>query len=643
MVKEELMFKGMICFADRRVIPWLMAVFFFLGLTIPGNALSTTSAIPQVLSKQITGKVTEPDTATRTRLVESYSRLPLSFEANHGQTDGKVKFLSRGSGYNLFLTATEAVLSLRKAQPPKARIKNKAGKEPALHKADKPEPATVVAMKLVGANADPRITGANQLPGKVNYFLGKDPKKWRTNIPIYARVRYTNVYPGIDLVFYGQGQKLEYDFIVAPGADPDAIALCFGQTRLKIDQNGDLALDARGGELRLQKPLIYQDIDGIRKPVPGGYVLHPMKNEKQTHRVGFKVADYDRTRPLVIDPVLVYSTYLGGSNYDSGYGIAVDATGSCYVTGYTDSTDFPTHDPLYPNFAGNCDAFVTRLSPAGDALVYSTYLGGSSFDYGYGIAVDATGNCYVTGETYSTDFPTQDPLYPNNAGGYDAFVSKISSVVLAPVADFSADPTTGTAPLAVNFTDLSTGSITDWAWDFGDGGTSTEQNPTHTYNTPDTYTVSLTVTDPGGSDTETKIDYITVSEGWEGAYDTLFRHPSDLTLLRQYRDEFLSKTAKGKLYTRLLYNRSEKALQVLLQNPELLMEAKHLIEANKGAVSEVIGGEEGVIYNTDEIISFLDAYASEASPALKALANMIRWKMVTSEKQGEPFLGFRLK
>ena len=419
------MFKGMICFADRRVIPWLMAVFFFLGLIIPCNALSTTSAIPQVLSK----KVTEPDTATRARLMESYSRLPLSFEANHGQTDGKVKFLSRGSGYNLFLASTEAVLSLRKAQPPKARIKDKAGKEPALHKADKPKPATVVSMKLVGANPDPKITGVSQLPGKVNYFLGKDPKKWRTNIPTYARVRYTNVYPGIDLVFYGRGQKLEYDFIVAPGADPETIALCFGQTPLKIDQNGDLALDTKGGELRLQKPLIYQDIDGTRKPVPGGYVLHPVKNEKQTHRVGFKVAAYDRTRPLVIDPVLVYSTYLGGSSDDLGRGIAVDATGNCYVTGYTWSTDFPTQDPLYPDNAGMRDVFISRLSPAGDALVYSTYLGGSSVDYGLGIAVDATGNCYVTGWTRSTDFPTQDPLYPDNAGGGDAFVTKIGEAL----------------------------------------------------------------------------------------------------------------------------------------------------------------------------------------------------------------------
>jgi hypothetical protein len=214
----------------------------------------------------------------------------------------------------------------------------------------------------------------------------------------------------------------------------------------------------------------------------------------------------------------------------------------------------------------------------------------------------------------------------------------------APVADFTADPTAGTAPLTVNFTDFSTGDITSWEWNFGDSGTSTAQDPSHIYNTTGAYTVSLTVTGPGGTDTETKIDYITVStEGWEGAYDSLFRHPSDLTLLRQYRDEFLIKTIKGKLYTKLLYNRSEEALQVLLQNPELMMEAKHLIEANKDAVSDVLHGNEGVIYNTDEIVSFLKAYARKSPPGLKLLAITVEKEMLRQQRQGEKFLGFRLK
>ena len=412
------MFKSMICFTDRRVIPWLMALFFFLGLIIPCNALSTTSAIPQVLSK----KVTEPDTATRARLMESYGWLPLSFEANHGQTDEKVKFLSRGQGYSLFLTSTEAVLSLRKA-----RLKDKADRNPTLQKADKPEPATIVTMKLVGANPDPKIAGANQLPGKINYFHGNDPKKWRTNIPTYGKVRYTNIYPGIDLVYYGNGRKLEYDFIVASGADPDTIVLSFGQMPVKINPNGDLVLDTKQGDLRLQKPVIYQDIDGIRKPVTGGYVLHPMKNEKQTHQVGFKLAAYDRARPLVIDPVLVYSTYLGGSNTDSGNGIAVDATGNCYVTGNTKSADFPTQDPLYLNLSGQSDVFVTKLSPLGNSLLYSTYLGGTEFDNGRAIAVDSSGCAYVAGSTESTNFPMVNAYQDTLAGSKDVFVTKLSA------------------------------------------------------------------------------------------------------------------------------------------------------------------------------------------------------------------------
>jgi hypothetical protein len=363
-----------------------------------------------------------------------------------------------------------------------------------------------------------------------------------------------------------------------------------------------------------------------------------VKNEKQTHRVGFKVAAYDRTRPLVIDPVLVYSTYLGGSNNDSGLGIAVDATGSCYVTGYTGSTDFPTQNPLYPNKAGGHDAFVTSLSPAGDALVYSTYLGGSGYDVGFGIAVDATGNCYVTGFTRSSDFPTQNPLYPNKAGGIDAFVTSLSPAGDALVystylggsnsdrgrgiavdatgscyvtgytysTDFpTQDPlypnNTGGSDIFVTslspagdaliYSTYLGGSSNDYGYGIAvdatgscyvTGYTSSTDFPTHDPLYPN---------NAGGYDVfVSKIS--SVSEGWKTAYNTLFDSPSDLDLLRQYRNEFLIKTAKGKLYTRLLYNRSEKALQVLLQNPELMMEAKHLIEANKDAVSEVLNGNE---------------------------------------------------
>jgi hypothetical protein len=234
-------------------------------------------------------------TAVKVRVQEGYGRLPLSFEANQGQTDGQVKFLSRGSGYNLFLTSTEAVLALS----------TPAGKP----SVDEPmsTSGTVVRMKLIGGNPASRITGLQELPGKVNYFIGNDPSKWRTNVSTYTRVRYENVYPGVDLIYYGNQRQLEYDFIVAPGADPGAIRLAFeGAGELKRGAQGDLVFSTAGGDLRLRQPLVYQEVGGVKQAIASRYVL------ENTHHVGFHVAAYDRSKPLVIDPVLSYSTSLGG-------------------------------------------------------------------------------------------------------------------------------------------------------------------------------------------------------------------------------------------------------------------------------------------------------------------------------------------
>jgi hypothetical protein len=183
--------------------------------------------------------------------------------------------------------------------------------------------------------------GLEPLPGKVNYFLGKDPGQWRTGVPIYAKVRYAQVYPGVDLLYYGHQQQVEYDFALAPGADPKAITLLIeGVEALEVDGHGDLMLQTRAGPLRMPKPRIYQERDGVRQAIAGGYLL------KGPQRVGFQVGSYDPARPLVIDPVLSYSTYLGGSDNDGGSGIAVDRAGSAYVIGTTRSTDFPTANPL---------------------------------------------------------------------------------------------------------------------------------------------------------------------------------------------------------------------------------------------------------------------------------------------------------
>jgi len=378
------------------------------------------------------------DLANRVQVQAVYSRLPLSFEANRGQTDAQVKFLARGRGYTLFLTATEVVLVLRQPAnfPSSPRPGGREDGPGERHFQPEKATATVLRMKLVGANPVPQVVGLEELPGKVNYFLGKDPIKWRTNVPIYAKVRYQEVYPGVILEYYGTQGQLEYDFIVAPGGNPNAIRLSFqdqaGQALpLRIDAQGDLILQTAAGELRLRKPRIYQEINGVKQAIPGRYVLLILPpgvgKSDGFHQVGFEVTAYDASKPLVIDPVpvLSYSTYLGGSDIDGSNDLAIDAAGNVYVTGLAYSTDFPTVSPIQATNGGNGDAFVTKLDPTGSALLYSTYLGGSDLDISLGIAVDAAGNAYVTGFTRSTDFPTVNPVQPSFIGFQSAFVTKI--------------------------------------------------------------------------------------------------------------------------------------------------------------------------------------------------------------------------
>ncbi|MCH7771009.1 MAG: SBBP repeat-containing protein, partial [Bacteroidetes bacterium] len=273
--------------------------------------------------------------------LNNYGNLSLSFEANVGQTDPRVKFISRGSGYTMFLTSDEVVMVLSKpvktdALPMMSLEPNKAIET--MMDMNVPETeTTVLRMKLLGSNTVPAVTGLKELPGITNYFIGNDPQKWYTNVPSYTKVEYREVYEGVDLVYYGNQRQLEFDFVIAPGADPNVIKLDFeGADRLEIDESGDLVIYVEGGELRQHKPVIYQEIDGNRKAVSGGYVL---QGERQ---VSFEIADYDPGRSLVIDPILSYSTYLGGSSNDAGLGIAVDGSGNAYVTGLTQSSDFPT-------------------------------------------------------------------------------------------------------------------------------------------------------------------------------------------------------------------------------------------------------------------------------------------------------------
>jgi hypothetical protein len=357
--------------------------------------------------------------------MDSYGKLPLSFEANHGQMDAQVKFLSRTGGYTLFLTGEEAVLELRgkKASSNKGKIVSAAH---ASQSVAEPKGGGVLRMKLRNANPAAAVTGVDELAGTSNYFVGNDPTKWRNNVPTYAKVKYEGIYSGIDLIYYGNQRQLEYDFIVAPGADPHRIAFDInGAKRIRKDEHGDLLFKMGEGEIRWHKPVVYQEKDGGRQLVAARYAI------TDTNRVGFEVAAYDPSRPLYIDPVvdrLIYSTYLGGNGSDAGYGIAVDSVGNAYIAGSTNSRNFPTMDPLQSTFGGGSyDVFVTKINPSGSALVYSTYLGGSGDDFAWGIAVDSAGNASVTGSTTSTDFPTKNPLQAANGGGtHDAFVAKIN-------------------------------------------------------------------------------------------------------------------------------------------------------------------------------------------------------------------------
>lgn len=392
----------------------LLSILLVLGTVLlsQGQAPVTTKDVP-------------PGDVSRPRIAAAYGNLPLSFEANHGQTDSQVNFVSRGSGYTLFLTPTEAVLALRKtASPPKhATDTMPTTMEP---EATESTPPAVLHMKLVGSNPAPQVEGVDELPGKSNYFIGNDPKKWRTNVPQFRKVRYRGVYPGIDLVYYGTNHRqLEYDFIVAPGADPNTIRLAFdGADQLTLDDRGNLIVEIEGNEVVLRAPFVYQESESTRQTISGRYVVN------SEHQIGFEVASYDVSEPLIIDPVLSYSTYLGGSGPEVGVDIAVDSFGNAYVMGSLGSTDFPTTAGAFDTTCGGCpflDVFVTKLNADGSALVYSTYLGGSLNENGGGIAVDIAGNAYVTGHTTSTDFPTTPGAFQTSGGGTSvaAFVTKL--------------------------------------------------------------------------------------------------------------------------------------------------------------------------------------------------------------------------
>ncbi len=365
--------------------------------------------------------------------------MPLYFEANQGQVDPQVRFIARGIGYSLYITPAEAVFVLKwgegKLSPQRLRGPAKGMIPKESFKSIKPD---VLRLRIEGGNRLAEFEGMEEAEGKSNYFIGNDPTKWHTNIPNYAKVKMKEVYPGIDMVYYGtpsdgaqgkgQGQ-LEFDFVAQPGSDPQAIHMKVdGAQHVRMNEQGDMELRTGQGTVVFRAPAVYQEDQGQKIPREGRYKL------EEGNRVGFEVKEYDRTKALVIDPVLDYSTLLGGNQFgqvNECFGIAVDASGDAYVTGDTSCTNFPTTPGSFePTPTGGvintvC-AIVAKFDPSGSALLYSTYLGGSVNATGFAIALDSAGNAYIAGRT-DGDFPVTPGVYQTTAtvGFLTPFVSKL--------------------------------------------------------------------------------------------------------------------------------------------------------------------------------------------------------------------------
>ena len=389
------------------------------------GALALLLATPVMPYTPTVAATPRPEQAPEPQLAspqEALAQSPLYFEPNLGQTDPQVRFVVRGAGAATFLTDNEMVTVLRAPLPTSEKQDTLKIHDPKERHAVRPDmDSEVVRMRLAGAAAHPAAVGLEELPSFSSYFIGDDESKWLSRVANYSQVGFTDVYPNIDLVYHGTRGQLEYDFIVQPGADPSRIALQFEGATARTEAGGDLLLSTRLGEIRQHRPKVYQTFGDRTLEIPVSYSV-------RGDRVEFSLGAYDRTRPLVIDPVVSYSTFLGGSLGDYAEKIAVDSTGAAYVVGTTYSVNFPTKYPYQTKASSvsDYDVFITKLSPSGSGLAWSTYLGGNYDDDGLGLALENNGaTVYVTGSTLSTNFPTVAP-YQRDQLDWDAFVSKLT-------------------------------------------------------------------------------------------------------------------------------------------------------------------------------------------------------------------------
>ncbi|MDI6703393.1 MAG: SBBP repeat-containing protein [bacterium] len=412
-----------------RIFKVLLGIGLFVGFVF-GIGLNVGCALP-------TREADDVDEATRQKVLEAYGKLPLYFIENTGQLDSQVKYYTKTASQTIYFTDDKIVFDLYRQREEDRRQKTEEEKFEIRDSKFEIERLTF-SLKFLRVNKEIEIEARGLQEGRINYLIGNDPDKHRTNIPTYKEVVYKNLYPGIDLRLYGNHQELKYDLIVSQGKDPEGIRFGYeGIDGLSLSGQGELLINTAFGVLKQKRPYIYQEIDGERIEVEGWFKLqgvNPLgfheRLKPELHTYGFEIASYNLNYPLIIDPTLAYSTYLGGEGSEEGRAIAIDSTGAAYITGYTWSSDFPTKNPYQANKNKGgwwwwWDAFVTKLSPEGDSLSYSTYLGGRGWDCGNAIAVDSTGAAYITGYTDSSDFPTQNP-YQTYQGKWDAFVTKLS-------------------------------------------------------------------------------------------------------------------------------------------------------------------------------------------------------------------------
>jgi hypothetical protein len=384
-------------------------LFVFIGVASLAQAVDQSSPNADPVSRQA---------------LENYVRQSLAFTENRGQWNERALFRAETGGAAFFFSRSEvSYLFVRNSAG--TEVSPLAEKRDISGKSERPLPAEealLIKAKFIGANGAVEVRGEGRLPHDNNYFLGNDPELWRTHVPNYSAVVYRDLWQGIDLRYHGNGMGMKYDFIVNPGAEISQIMVRYeGVTDLSITTQGALEARTAFGTVYENIPLIYQEVDGALRRIAGHYVIY----DEETF--GFELEEvYNPGQALVIDPELVYSTYLGGAGGDQGRAIAIDGSGYAYVTGITGSTNFPTQNP-YQIEPGdfNTDAFVTKFSLSGDSLIYSTYLGGNAADLGFGIAVDGSGSAFIVGATSSTNFPTQNPYQSDQRIG-DAFVTKLS-------------------------------------------------------------------------------------------------------------------------------------------------------------------------------------------------------------------------